>query len=285
MSGDNSLADRTDRNVDAARLLPLPRAAAGAIAVGLLVGIVSTWWAGLIAAVVIAAIVFFVLPRTASPGVLSVIGGAEVDEDVEPRLFNLIEGLGASAGADVARVIGIDVDGANLAVVGDPHDATLVVTRGLMSTLDRIELEAVVAEAMARIRSHDSHLATQAALWVCGPLVRHGPTTTRSRTTAAFMADRRASRLRSVMGDQRDFLADLAAVDITRYPPGLAAALDKMEQHGTTVESATWGTAHLWMANPLVPVDEATDAQAASLNELFSTHERLSHRSALMSEL
>ncbi len=286
MSPDTSLVDRTDRNAALARLLPLRRAVVSAFVVGAVVGLLVAPWLGLVATVIVAAVVVVVVPRTAPAGVISVLGGSESDDTAEPRLFNLVEGLGATSGVEVERVAVVEDPAANLAAVGAGEDAVLVVTRGLLAGLDRIELEAVLAEGLARIRSNDAHLATQAALFVCGPLVRQGPRRRAGgRSVATLFARRRADRLARLLGDQREFLADLAAIDITNYPPGLASALNKMSAVGTGLEGATWGTAHLWLANPLLTPLDGSDQIAVSLNDLFGLHEDMAQRAAFMTEL
>ena len=145
--------------------------------------------------------------------------------------------------------------------------------------------QGVLAEALVRLRSHDAELGAQAAMLVCGPLVRNGPGRPgRPMGYVAFLAGWRAGRLQRVLGDQREFLSDLGAIDMTRYPPGLGSALEKMEALGTGVVSATWGTAHLWLADPLVEAAD-TDTTAYQLSTLFGGGAPIDQRASLMAEL
>jgi hypothetical protein len=83
-------------------------------------------------------------------------------------------------------------------------------------------------------------------------------------------------------GPHHDTLADLATIDVTRYPPALASAFRKMIDAGHVIDGATWGTAHLWLADPLAPTD---DTVGARLNELFERAESLTMRADLIEEL
>jgi hypothetical protein len=86
-----------------------------------------------------------------------------------------------------------------------------------------------------------------------------------------------------VSGDDRHLLADLAAVDLTRYPPGLRDALVRMDESGTVVTECAWGSAHLWMCDPLAQVGEGTPEDR--LNVLFRLHPPIQHRIDLLGEL
>ena len=280
-----TLLDRTDRNREAVRYLVVPQAVATAVVVGVVLALVVTWWIGLIAAVLAGAAVAVVLPRSASAGLDAVFGSRPAPEPEFPRFHNLMEGLAISSGAVAPELRVIDEPRPNLAVYGPPDEGVVVATTGLLEHLDRVELEGILAEALVRLRSHDAHLGAQAAVLVCGPQVRNGPRRSgRPMGLVTFLAPLRSRRLHQVLGPQREFLSDLGAVDITRYPPGLGSALEKMEQHGTGVESATWGTAHLWLAAPLVePADG--DTAALGLNELFGGGAPIDQRASLMAEL
>ncbi|MFN8053302.1 MAG: hypothetical protein U0Q22_17805 [Acidimicrobiales bacterium] len=282
---DRSIIDRTDRNRRAIPGLVVPQAAVSGVVAGVLVGLLATWWLGIVVAVLVAAVVAVILPRSTRVGVARIIESRPADEATYPRYHNLIEGLVISSGAAAPELRVIDEERPNLAVFGPADKGVVVATTGLLEQLDRVELEGVLAEAIVRLRSNDADLGVHAAAFVCGPLVRNGPRRPgRPMAMVTPFAAARARRLRSVLGDQREFLSDLAAIDITRYPPGLGSALEKMESLGTGVESATWGTAHLWLADPLLkPLDG--DAVALRLNELFGAGAPIDQRASLMAEL
>ena len=284
-SRERSLLDRTERNAARARTLVVPQAAVSAVVVGVVLGLLVAWWLVVLAALVAGAAVAVVLPRTAAAGVGAILDSRVAPEAEFPRYHNLMEGLSIASGTTVPDLRVIDEAGLNLATYGDAENSVIVATTGLLESLDRVELEGVFSAALSRIRSADTHLGTRCALLVCGPLVRNGPVRPgRPMGLVSLLAGARAARLRAVLGPQREFLTDLAAVDMTRYPPGLGTALEKMESVGTTVNSATWGTAHLWFAEPLAPAAPG-DETASRLNALFCNPTPLDQRASLMAEL
>jgi heat shock protein HtpX len=119
----------------------------------------------------------------------------------------------------------------------DPRHATLAVTRGLLDTLSRIELEGVLARELARIKNHETRPATVAVavLTVVGPV----------RPVA--------DRVRRIAMATPAVAADASGVAITRYPPGLAAALGKLRAAGAAVAAGSPATAHLWVEPPVAP--------------------------------
>jgi heat shock protein HtpX len=163
--------------------------------------------------------------------VLASIGGRDADPVSDARLCNLAEGLSMSAGVRQPRLVVLDSPGLNAMAVGiRPSRAVVGVTAGLLSELDRIELEAVLAEELIQIRRHETLPAT----------VLVG--TFGIGRTLALQSD-------------RDAQMDLAAVALTRYPPALAAALEKLDAKGAAVAGQPASMAHLWLADPsLSPV-------------------------------
>lgn len=197
--------------------------------IGLIVGLVLT--AG--------AAVFRV--RTFATGIeTQILAGLplrDADGDDAAGLRNLADGLATSAGVPMPRLNVIDDSSCNALVVGtSPEDSVLVVTSGLLASTTRVQLEAVVARALAQIRQGDLVDATMAVRFERTPVTR----------VVASMT----GALRSAEDPDRDVLLDRAAVGLTRYPPGLIGALEACLQAGTTVSVATASTAHLWMVDP-----------------------------------
>ena len=141
-------------------------------------------------------------------------------------MWNLVEGLSIGAGVHQPRLRVIESRGLNAVAAGtSPTRAVLGVTSGLLAELDRIELEAVLAEELVQIRRNETFPGTVlAATFGLG----------RGR---AYPAD-------------RDIQADQAAVALTRYPPALAAALEKIEGKGAEVSGQGSYMALLWLADP-----------------------------------
>ena len=175
---------------------------------------------------------------TADRRALAAVGGVPADPRAHARLYNLVDGLCAAAGVPAPRLVVVDDRALNALAVGrDPRHATLAVTTGLVGDLSRIELEGVIASELIRIKRRDTLPGTLAA--GAGPLAR------RVACPAA-----------------REEAVDLAAVALTRYPPGLASALEKMESVGTALARPDPTVAGLWLAEPRREV--ATDDLAAS---------------------
>lgn len=221
------MPDRPRENLRRARLL------VGVIAlvpfllatlIGLLAG--QALLGALIGAVlgVVAAVVFV---RTATSRVLTSIGARSLEPGEQPRLTNLLEGLCLTSGVPGPQVRIIDSEVPDAVAVGtSPRTAVVVVTSGLIDLLGRIELEGVVAHELARIRHHDITPATLVAS--LGPL-----------------GARVAGRL---LPPERILAADLDACQLTRYPPGLIAALESIDRTRRATSAAPPAPAHLCLA-------------------------------------
>lgn len=157
------------------------------------------------------------------------LGAPPADRQAQARLFNLVEGLCVSSGVAPPDVRVLPAAGLNVATVGrDEGRSTLVVTSALLERLPLIELEGILAVAIAGIRRGDTRAATVvAAAWGLG-------------------VDR-------VLSPTRDAAIDDAGVTVTRYPPGLAAAYTTLMAEGTAVRGVTRSLAPLWLADPRPP--------------------------------
>ncbi|MEZ5323093.1 MAG: hypothetical protein R2698_13655 [Microthrixaceae bacterium] len=275
-----SLLDDAERRRELEARLWWPHAAAAALVVGLVAFVLVPWWAALVAGVIAIVVVGWLLGDAGRnrDDVGRVIGGRSVADDEVPRLSNLVEGLGFSTGVARPELRVLDDPTINMAVFGPAGGGVIVVTQGLLDHLDRVETEAVVAAALTRLKSNDASLGTAAARLVCGALLRRVPEPGAEAPGSGAPESRRARWMATILGEQRAFLGDLAAVDVTRYPPAMADVLDKMERIGTTVGTATVGTAHLWFANPFGVGDGLVHIG-------FGDPTPLSQRSSLMAEL
>jgi heat shock protein HtpX len=212
------------------------------VAIGLIFWWALSWPAGIVAFVVGTLVVAAVMWGAAEPLARRALGGAPADPRGHARLLNLVDALCATVGIGHPDVRVRDEPGLNAAVCGRSwRTATLVVTKGLLDELTRIELEGVVAQQLTRIRSHDMlpGTVTVATLGIGATFLSpHEPVTAMDR----------------------------AAVSFTRYPPGLIAALEKMEAKSTEVRGASRATAQLWFADPgggrapVTPLKDRVDA-------------------------
>jgi Zn-dependent protease with chaperone function len=209
-----------------ATLLVVLFAAVPAIVLGAILWIAGGPVAGVVALVVVGLALAAWARLGGDRRVLGAIGGREADPVTDARLMNLAEGLSISAGLRQPQLRVIDSPGLNAMAAGTRPDRAIVgVTSGLLTELDRIELEAVLAEEFVQIRHHQTTPATiVAATFGFGRVI--------------------------ALGADRDADADQAAVALTRYPPALASALEKLEAKGTEVAGQPASLAHLWLADP-----------------------------------
>ncbi len=157
------------------------------------------------------------------------VGAEPADAETYPRYHNLVEGLCFAAGLPKPSLYVVDDPALNACSVGrDPKHASIVVTTGLLEKLNRIELEGVLAHELSHITSHDIAISTLAV-----PL--------------ALVAPGLAAR---AVGAHREALADVTGVSLTRYPPGLISALERLRDDGASLRSTHRAVAHLWIEAP-----------------------------------
>ncbi len=179
--------------------------------------------------------------RNVEQAVLSQFSAVPADELRHARLLNLVEGLVLSIGLPEPEVRVLEDPALNAMAVVGSDSVTLIVTQGLLEALDRLELEGVVAELLVRAKDGDAAIGTGAASLI-GGLFLDGP-------LGSFRAFG-VSRLRAMLDDDRDLLADRAAVGVTRYPPALASAFVKMKSGELVPAGSTARVEHLWLVPP-----------------------------------
>ena len=192
--------------------------------------------------------------------VLGPLGARTADQPQDSRYRNLVEGLCVTSGLVEPSLYVVDDEVPNLAVVGcAPDRASLVVTSGLLARLDRIELEGVLAHGLSRIVDHGIAPATLAAA-----LSTITPGEIRERLIA--------------YGSPRGTIeeADLSAVALTRYPPGLIAALSKFDASKQLTIAVPRTQSNLWFVDPVaVSQSSASDTADATYPPLAERIERL----------
>ncbi|MGH9283183.1 MAG: M48 family metallopeptidase [Acidimicrobiales bacterium] len=225
------------------------------------------------------------------------------------RLHNLVEGLCIAAGLPKPRVYVVEDDAPNAFATGrDPKHAAIAVTTGLMDKLNRIELEGVLAHELSHVKNYDILVSTLAVtmvglvallsdwglrfLWWGGPRHRDdqrggggGPAAIMAVLGFALLllAPLAARLMQFAVSRRREALADMTGVSLTRYPPGLASALEKLRDDQTVVHSGSRATAHLWIESPVARRDE--EGKLAWLGRLFDTHPPLEERIQALREL
>lgn len=231
------------------------------------------------------------------------------DPEKYARLHNLVEGLCIAAGLPKPRVYVIEDSAPNAFATGrDPRHAAVAVTTGLLDKLSRIELEGVLAHELSHVKNYDILASTLAVtfvgiitlladftlrfLWWGGPRHRNdsragGPGPAAILGVLGFVlllaAPLAARVMQFAVSRRRETLADFTGVSLTRYPPGLISALEKLKDDSTVVHSSSRATAHLWIESPLARTPE--EGRLAWLNRLFDTHPPLEERIQALKEL
>lgn len=264
-------------------------------------------WVGVVVGLVLGVALVALAVRWAPALALRTSRARPADPNEHKRLFNLVEGLCIAGGLLVPQLYVIDDPAPNALVVGrSTRTAAIAATTGLLATLDRIELEGVLAHELSHVRDDDILVATLAVPLV-GGLALVGDLALRSmwwnggRTRREGDPADRTNPLgyvgigllgtstvlgpvmRAVVGRRRDPLADLSAVSLTRYPPGLIAALDALRTTSTVASAASRATAHLWIASPLARTP--AEGRLSRINRMYDTHPPLDERIAALREL
>jgi heat shock protein HtpX len=224
-----------------------------------------------------------------------------------PRLHNLVEGLCIAGGLPKPGVYIIDDPAPNAFATGrNPNHAAIAVTTGLLEKLNRVELEGVVAHELSHIRNYDILVSTLAVVmvgavalmadlairtmwWNGGRVARRGDQANGNNPLAyagialLIVSPIIAKIMQATISRSRETLADVSACQLTRYPPGLISALEKLKDDTTVTHSASTATAHLWIEQPMSGVGD--DGKLGGIHRLFDTHPPLDERIALLREL
>lgn len=216
-----------------------------------------------------------------TPGrVLRDIGAEPIDEREHARYLNLVEGLCLAFGVEVPELHTIADDVPNAASLAGRGGAHLVCTTGLLEQLDRVALEGVLAHELAHIRSGDAAAATSAVALIGYPLLGGAGQVGRSSVPLGeALAPTRARLFVWCLGSEREVAADLDAVRITRYPPGLYRALSLIAEHPGSLARGSAATAPLWIADPRLEPAAPDEAEVVPL------HPPLDQRIEVLGEL
>lgn len=230
--------------------------------------------------------------------VLAVSRAKEIHKADDPELWNVVEELCLAGGLPMPRVWLIDDTAPNAFATGrDPGHGVVAITTGLRQKLDRDELQGVMAHELSHIRFYDIRLQTMIGVLVgltaliADVFLRQlwwgrGRGGSRSRSgggggaqalilvlavLAAVLAPLFARLLQLSISRKREYLADAGAAQLTRYPEGLARALEKISSDKEVLEAANRATQHLYIVNPIKPFEDRA-------KNLFSTHPPLTER-------
>ena len=260
-----------------------------------------------VAALVISALIAFASYWKADKIALSVSRARRAPPEDYARLHNLVEGLCIAGGIPKPGIYVIDDPAPNAFATGrNPNHAAIAVTTGLLEMMNRVELEGVIAHELSHIRNYDilvstlavtmvgavalmSDLAIRTMWWNGGRVARTGDRSDGNNPLAwigiimLIVAPIVAKAMQATISRRRETLADVSACQLTRYPPGLISALEKLKADTTATHSASTATAHLWIEQPMSGVGD--DGKLGGIHRMFDTHPPIDERIALLREL
>lgn len=234
---------------------------------------------------------------SASSMVLGISQAKEIKRDENPDLYNIVENLCIGSGLPVPKIYIIDDTAPNAFATGrDPRHASIAVTSGLLQKLDKLEMEGVIAHELSHIKNYDIRMMTLVVVLVgllallADLMLRFtwfgsgrresnrgrgegmvGAIILVAALLAAILAPIAAQLIKFAISRSREYLADVSGALLTRYPEGLARALEKIAADKEPLEVANKATAHLYIANPL-------KGHESWANNLFSTHPPVEER-------
>jgi heat shock protein HtpX len=223
---------------------------------------------------------------------LSFNGAKQIQKNDNVRLWRTVENLSITEGMPMPKVYIMEDAGLNAFATGrDPKHASVAVTSGLLNALNDNELQGVMAHELAHIKNYDirvsvvvfglvSVISIFADIFLRISLFGGGNSDDDDNAfmivlglVALILAPLIAALIQSAISRKREYLADATGALTTRYPEGLASALEKIKLGGSTIKKQNTSTAHLFIANPL---------KGKSLAALFSTHPPIDERIAIL---
>lgn len=222
---------------------------------------------------------------------LALNGAHQIQKRDNPRLWRIVENLAITNGLPMPKVYVMDDPAPNAFATGrDPAHSSVAVTTGLLEIMTDTELEGVMAHEMGHVKNYDIRVSMIAFALVtvvsllCDFFLRisiwGGRDNDNDNGTAGnillllgivalVLSPIVASLLQLAISRRREYLADATGAMTTRYPEGLASALEKIKAHGSTLRRQNTSTAHLFFANPL---------KGKTFAALFSTHPPIDER-------
>ncbi len=226
--------------------------------------------------------------------VVAMAGARAAPESEFPDLHNLIENLAITAGLPKPKIYIINEPAPNAFATGrNAEHAVVAVTTGLLTMLDRTELEGVIAHELSHIGNKDMLVSTVAVVLVGFVTLisdfflrasmfgggrnnndnRSNPILAIIAIALIVLAPIVATLLQLAISRKREFLADASGALLTRYPEGLANALRKIGSYAAPMRRANNATAHLFISNPFGP-----KAAMGGIAKLFMTHPPIEER-------
>lgn len=227
--------------------------------------------------------------------VLSMSHAKLVERESHPELYTLVENLAITAGLPTPKIYISEDPALNAFATGrNPEHGVICFTTGILARLDRAELEGVAAHELSHIKNRDTLVSTMVVILagfisILADMFQHSLIFGGSRDNdnksgplvivgivLAILAPIAALLIRMAISRKRELLADASGALLTRYPEGLASALQKISGDPTPVSTASSATAHLYISNPF---------KSRHITKLFMTHPPVEERIAALRDM
>ena len=225
---------------------------------------------------------------------LAVNGAKQISKADNPLLWRTVENLSIAEGLPTPKIYIMDDPAPNAFATGrNPNHAAVCATTGLLEIMDKQELEGVMAHELGHVQNLDVRVNTLAfalvgvisliadfflrfTFWGSDDRENNNQLLVALAIVAAILAPIAASLLQLAISRRREYLADATGALTTRYPEGLASALEKIGKVGGATRKQNTSTAHMFFVNPL---------KGHSLLNLFSTHPPIAARIKALREM
>lgn len=228
---------------------------------------------------------------------LGMNGAHPIEKKDNPRLWRIVENLSITEGLPMPKIYIIDDPAPNAFATGrNPNHAIVGATTGLLELMDDKELEGVMAHELGHVKNYDIRVsmvafALVAVISILADIMlrmtwfRSSDDENNSSSgqlffifglVGAILAPIIATMIQLAISRRREYLADATGALATRYPEGLASALEKIGQYGSTLRRQNASTAHMFFSNPL---------RGKALMSLFSTHPPVEERVRILREM
>ncbi|MFH1597946.1 MAG: M48 family metalloprotease [Patescibacteria group bacterium] len=252
----------------------------------------GTGYGGLILAGIIALIMTLISYYKGDSIALGIAGAKPIAKKDNPYVYRMVENLCITAGLPLPKVYIIEDGAMNAFATGrDPEHASVALTRGIIEKLENEELEGVIAHELSHVKNYDIRLMTVVVVLVgTVAMVTHifwrtrflrggrrrgggqaGAIIAIVGILALILSPIVANLIKFAVSRRREYLADASGALLTRYPDGLASALEKLAQQDRPLRKASPATAHLYITNPFGGVTKG-------VTNLFQTHPPVQER-------
>jgi heat shock protein HtpX len=263
-----------------------------------IIGIVWAWslyfgenssYSTLIFAVILASIMNLISFFAGDSIALGIAGAKPINKEANAYVYRMVENLSITAGLPTPKVYIINDSAMNAFATGrDPKHASIALTTGIIEGLENEELEGVIAHELSHVKNYDIRLMmivivcvgiiALMADWLTRSLFWRNRDNDNRNNNAVFMiiglvlailSPLFAKLIQLAISRKREYLADASGALLTRYPEGLARALEKISSQKQALKHANKATAHLYIANPF---------GSEKMANLFSTHPPVASR-------